>query len=169
MTNRFTDYILSIDSQKRKEKILQLSAIPSISMSLDDIHLLRELVLFESNSILDNHGQIFNVKSGKSDWKNQKLGLCYNNAAQKMSKGFEYVEGYCVRKKDGLKFGHAWNVDKHGTHLDFSLPNSEEYDYFGMVIPSKLVYAVGFRNSGVWYSALPFIDEIELTSIASEA
>ena len=164
MKDNFTAYITSLDPSERKVKILQLSAIPSISMSIDDIHLLRELVLYESNSILDNHGQIFNVKSGKINRRNQKLGDCYDNAAQMMSKGYEYVEGYCIRKRDGLKFGHAWNKDKHGTHFDFTIDNSDEYDYFGMVIPSKLVYEVGFRNGCVWYSALPFIDEIELTA-----
>jgi len=162
MKDKFADYIISLDPSERRAKIMQFSAIKS--MSIDDIHLLRELVLFESNSMLDNHGQIFIVKSGKINRRNQKFGDCYNNAAQMMSEGYEYVEGYCIRKRDGLKFGHAWNEDKHGTHFDFTIDNSDEYDYFGMVIPSKLVYAVGFRNGCVWYSALPFIDEIELTS-----
>lgn len=163
MTNRFTDYILSIDSKKRKAKILQLSAIPSKLKSIDDSLLLNELVVFESNSILGKQGQIFIVKSGKINRTKQKLGNCYNNAAQMMSKGYEYVEGYCIRRSDGFKFGHAWNKDKHGTHFDFTLDNSGEYDYFGIVIPSKLVRAVGFRNGCVWYSALPFIDEKEFT------
>ena len=165
MKDKFTDYIASLDPTERKTKILQLSAIPSTAMSLDDIHLLRELVLFESNSILDNHGLIFNVKSVKINRRNQKLGQCYDNATQMMSKGYEYVEGYCIRKRDGLKFGHAWNVDKDGTHVDFTFDIPEQYDYFGIVIPDKLVYDVGFRNGGVWYSVLPFVEEIEYTSI----
>ena len=159
MRDKFTDYIVSIDPKERKAKILQLSAI-----SIDDTILLNELGLFESNSILDKHGQKFIVKSGKIDRRKQKLGNCYPNAAKKMMDGYGYVEGYCINKNAGFKFGHAWNVDKDGTHLDFTLDNSEEFDYFGIVIPNDLVYKVGYRNGGVWYSVLPFIEEIELIS-----
>jgi hypothetical protein len=165
MRDKFTDYIVSLDPTKRKAKILQLSAIPTKSISIDDIHLLRELVLFESNSILEKRGQIFIVKSGKIDRRKQRLGCCYPNAAIKMRDGYGYVEGYCINKNDGSKFGHSWNVDEDEVHFDFTFDNSEEYDYFGIVIPNRIVYDVGFRNGRVWYSVLPFIEETELTTI----
>ena len=162
--------IALLDPHERKAKILKFMTIPPKLISNDDIHLLRELVLFESNSILEKKGQIFSVKSGKIDRRKQKLGNCYHNAARKMGDGYEYgyVEGYCITKNEGLKFGHAWNVDKDGNHFDFTFKNSEEYDYFGIVIPIRIVYNVGFRNGGVWFSVLPFIEETELISILQQ-
>ena len=161
--------IALLDPHERKSKILTLGAIPIKSRSKTEILFLCELVLVESNSILEKKGQPFIVKSGKIDRRKQRLGCCYPNAARMMKNGYGYVEGYCINKNDGFKFGHAWNVDKDGNHLDFTFKNAEEYDYFGIVIPNRLVSEVGLRNGRVWFSALPFIEEVELTSILQQS
>lgn len=119
---------------------------------------LNELVLWESRSILKKRGQSYNVESGKGDKRKYKIGKCYANAVDKMIHGFGYVEGFVRNKQSGQYIGHAWNIDKSGGHLDFTFRNTEDYEYFGLLIPEEVVWTVGERNGHLWYSVLPFVD-----------
>ena len=120
---------------------------------------LNKMVLEESESILREQGKMFTVQPCKAS-KKRKLGMCYSNAAFYMQKGYEYVEGYIEDKKNAIKIAHAWNVDKNGNHIDFTLENPENYNYFGMVIPTRSVYGVGLQNGGLWYCVLPYLNEV---------
>lgn len=89
-----------------------------------------------------------------------KLGSCYSNAAKKMSQGFEYVEGIIVSKDSGVKTSHAWNVDSAGKHIDFTLPNQDNFLYKGVIVPKKILQDVGYKNGGIWYCCLPYLDAV---------
>ena len=101
-------------------------------------------MLLEIELILKKLGKNFNVTKGKSDRRKYKEGNCYPNSVRIMTeKGYGYVEGYVTNKQNGDTFGHAWNVDDLGNHLDFTLKHSENYDYFGIIIPKEVLRDVG--------------------------
>lgn len=141
----------------RRHKILELSA--QKILSTEESLYQNMLVLEGADSILSKLGKECIVVSEKK--RNHKLGDCYNNAARMMDK-YEYVEGYATKKNTSFRFAHAWNMDSKGNHLDTTISNAEEYDYFGVVIPKSVVYDVGYENGGIWYAALPFIDNLEM-------
>ena len=114
-----------------------------------------QALLIKSLPIILKLGQEFEVK--KSKCKKMKLGRCYGNAASKMSKGFQYVEGVIIDKKTGLEIQHAWNVDENNNHIDFTIPDPENYTYIGIVLSKEIVYKVGWENGGTWYAVLPYI------------
>lgn len=154
---QFQDYIKSISSSERKECIIRMCLNSKKNDS--EIIFLDELVLFESMSILDRKGEKFIVVSGRKDRRTHKMGFCYSNSSKMMNKGYDYVEGYVVNKKNGVKNGHSWNVDKNGNHFDFTYDDPNEYDYFGVVIPESVVWDVGHKNGGIWYCVLPFVED----------
>ena len=89
----------------------------------------------------------------------RKIGSCYGNAFRlMMDKGYQYVEGYVSLKGQEQKFSHAWNIDENGRHVDFTLRNSQEFEYFGIVIPNSLVHDVGFFNGKLSYCVLPYLE-----------
>jgi hypothetical protein len=153
------DLVKSLKPSERKEKILSLCG----NVSIEDptwVDFLNQLVLIESEPILKKTGQKYHVTKGKIDRRKQKIGICYGNSALKMREGYGYVEGYVVNEKTGYKMSHAWNVDSNGIHVDFTLDDPENYDYFGVIIPDKIVYRVGRENGRIWYSVLPFTKDI---------
>lgn len=121
--------------------------------------ILTELVLVESELILEKRGNNFQVVKGEGDRRKFKEGNCYFNSVEMMKKDYGYVEGYVTRKSDNYKFGHAWNVDSNGQHIDFTMTDPENYNYFGIVIPKNVVWEVGEKNGQTWFSVLPFVDE----------
>lgn len=120
---------------------------------------LNELILWESRLILSRRGQNYDVASGHGDGRKLKIGQCYANCAIMMLKGLGYVEGYVKNKQTGSYIGHAWNVNDSGDHLDFTFKITNEYDYFGVLIPDEVVWSVGERNGHIWYCVLPFVDQ----------
>ena len=84
----------------------------------------------------------------------QSYGVC----GKMMRKGYGYVEGIIVHKIYKLILPWSWNIDSKGNHVDFTKEFSEDWEYYGIVIPKNLVYEIGFRNAGIWYSVLPFIE-----------
>jgi hypothetical protein len=147
-------YISSFQSKTRRKMILEYcgTSYPHTILRLN------ELVLWESRKILKKKGQNFNVASDKSDKRTFKLGSCYSNAVMKMNDGFGYVEGFVRNTKTGQYIGHAWNVDKNGTHWDFTYKKTENFEYYGVFVPEEIVWMVGERNGHIWYSVLPFVD-----------
>jgi len=123
-----------------------------------------ELVLFVdkrilnySEDILIRLGQKYQVEIGKTDRRKFRTGMCYQNSIRKTDEGYLYVEGYILHRINYHKISHAWNVDKDGNHYDFTLKDNNEYDYYGLVVPTDLVYEVGSLKGGNWGSCLPYI------------
>jgi hypothetical protein len=113
-----------------------------------------------SEEILSILGDDFHVSPPPKKSSRMKLGLCYSNAVTKMSQGFEYVEGIIVSKDSGLKISHAWNVDSTGKHIDFTLPNTDDFLYKGVIVPKKTLYDVGYKNGCIWYCCLPYLKAV---------
>ena len=46
-----------------------------------------------------------------------------------LKKGYDYVEGYLVTEKNKF-IAHAWNIDKEGNHIDFTLESNDMYNLY---------------------------------------
>ena len=142
--------------QRRLKKIepLYSKAIKSI----DETHQLNDLVNKFSKDLLKSHGKSFDVNLGKTDRRKYKLGNCFANSIQKMSRDrFNYVEGYFQDNLTGSKIAHAWNCDNEGNHFDFTLTSIANKKFVGIIIPSTILYDVGEKNGYIWFAALPFL------------
>ena len=111
-----------------------------------------------SEAILDIYGEDCLVSPPPKKSNRMKLGSCYPNAIKKMHQGFKYVEGIITCKNSGTKISHAWNINSAGKHIDFTILNTEDYIYRGIIIPERILYDVGFKNGGIWYCCLPYLD-----------
>lgn len=147
-------FISSFRPKTRRKLILEYSGTKDSHTRMR----LNELILWESRAILKKKGHVCNVIKGKSDRRTFKHGNCYPNSVEKMREGFDYVEGFVKNKRTGQYISHAWNVDKSGTHQDFTLKKPEEYEYFGVLIPEEIVWMVGEKNGFIWFCVLPFVD-----------
>lgn len=113
--------------------------------------LLNELIVDRIQQIIDEKGKQVVVKNGK---RKLKLGYCYYNSTKKMlHDGYGYVEGIVIDKKTGYRVAHAWNI-KNDEHIDFTIPNPDDYDYYGIIIPNNVVLDKMF---GMSICVLPFI------------
>jgi hypothetical protein len=110
-----------------------------------------------SRSIIEAYGQLFQVSPPPKKSMKMKSGSCYGNAHSKREKGYEYVEGIIKSKITGTEISHAWNVDSTGKHIDFTIMETEEYEYRGIVIPFSLRYKVSEKTGRIWYCVLPYI------------
>ncbi len=153
----FHEYVRTLSSSVRRSSILRISGNPK--RDIGETQILTELVLVESESILKTKGKKFVVTQGKSDKRKFRIGNCYSNSVEMMEKGYGYVEGYVIMKQDGFTFGHSWNVDSMGNHIDFTFKDPENYDYFGVIVPENVVLDLGEKNGHSWYSVLPFVDD----------
>jgi len=63
-----------------------------------------------------------------------------------------------TEKKSGFKISHAWAINPQGLHIDFTLLNTDEYEYKGIIVPENILYQVGFKNGGIWYCCLPYLE-----------
>ncbi|MFN9710746.1 MAG: hypothetical protein ACK55K_04995 [Bacteroidota bacterium] len=142
--------------QKRLKKIEPLSS--KIIKSIEETYLLNDLVIKYSKDLLKNHGKIFDVKLGKTDRRKYKLGNCFANSIQVMSRnGFNYVEGYFEDSLTGNRIAHAWNCDDEGNHFDFTLTSITNKSFVGIIIPPIYLYDIGEKNGKIWYANLPFL------------
>lgn len=110
-----------------------------------------------SRPIIEAYGQLFQVSPPPKKSMKMKSGSCYGNAHSKREKGYEYVEGIIKSKITGTEISHAWNVDSTGKHIDFTIMETEEYEYRGIVIPFSLRYKVSEKTGRIWYCVLPYI------------
>lgn len=110
-----------------------------------------------SQSLLDLVGKDFDVYPPSKKSNKMKTGSCYSNSINKLNKGYKYVEGVITNKFTGQKISHAWNIDPQDKHVDFTILETDEYLYKGIIIPNKIIYEVGFKNGGVWYCCLPYL------------
>ncbi len=120
-----------------------------------------ELKVHYSLPLLEKAGKIFNVHPPQKKSSKMKSGNCYGNAVQKIIKGFEYVEGVATNKETGFKFSHAWNIDPDGNPIDFTIMDTQKYEYNGINIPKNLLFEIGEKNGKIWYSSLPYLTYVE--------
>lgn len=120
---------------------------------------LNKIILGKTENILKGKGNHYTVKSGKIDIDNYKMSSCYPNAIKLMQKRYRYIEGVVTVKNTGEQFAHAWKADDAGNHFDFTFPNSEYYDYFGIELSKNEIHKVG-RKNGTWFAALPFLENL---------
>lgn len=116
-----------------------------------------DLKIKYSRPIIEAYGQLFQVSPPPKKSMKMKSGSCYGNAHSKREKGYEYVEGIIKSKITGTEISHAWNVDSTGKHIDFTIMETEEYEYRGIVIPFSLRYKVSEKTGRIWYCVLPYI------------
>ena len=111
-----------------------------------------------SQILLDIVGNDFDVFPPPKKSNMMKTGSCYTNAIKKIDKGYQYVEGIITQKNSGRKISHAWNIDSKGKHIDFTLLETHEYLYKGVIIPKNILNDIGFKNGGIWYCSLPYLN-----------
>ena len=153
---KFYADIISIETSERKKVILKLLRNPEPMNKMFQ----NELILFMSRSILSKKGKKCPTISGKKDRRTHKLGQCYYNAVKMMDKGYDYVEGYVINKRNRNYIAHAWNVDVNGIYVDFTFDNPEKYEYFGAIVPENIIYKIGAENGYIWFAALPFLEDL---------
>ena len=51
----------------------------------------------------------------------------------------------------------AWNVDADGRHVDFTIMDTDQYTYLGVVIPWPLISEIAFSTMAEWYTFLPYL------------
>lgn len=147
----------NMKSSERKRLILEISGSSQIGFNAST--LLNDLVLIESEKYLEENGRPYSVRSAKKH-QMKKMGDCYRNAGEKIREGYGYVEGYIKHKEYEWKNAHAWNINKDGSHIDFTLGDASDYEYFGAIIPERDVYLTGLRNGGIWYCVIPFLSNV---------
>ena len=106
---------------------------------------------------LKKAGKLFIVNQPSKQNMKMKRGNCYHNSIRKMKEGFEYVEGVIINKITKFEISHAWNMDSNGNHIDFTIMNTQDFEYCGVVIPADLIREIGSRNGFIWYCSLPYI------------
>jgi hypothetical protein len=143
--------------------ILRLRSLSIVSKRFAEIEQLRVLGIDNSLKVefalqvLNKHGRIFEVYPPPKRSMRMKEQFCYSNAVSKRSKGYGYVEGVITSKKTGFEISHAWNVDADGRHVDFTIMETDQYTYLGVVIPWPLVSEVAFSTKPMWYTTLPYL------------
>jgi len=143
--------------------ILRLRSLSIVSKRFAEIDQLRSLKIDNAlkvkyaMQVLNKHGQIFEVYPPPKRSMRMKEQSCYANAASKRSKGYGYVEGVITSKKTGFEISHAWNVDADGRHVDFTIMETDQYTYLGVVIPWPLISKVAFSTRPMWYTILPYL------------
>lgn len=99
------------------------------------------------------------VANSKTDRRKFKIGNCFGNASVQLDYNHCYMEGVVTNKITGFQLYHAWNIDTAtGVQIDYTFGNSsEEYNYQGLLIPSKIVRNIGLRKGGLWGPILPYV------------
>jgi len=142
---------------------LKLRALPVVAKRFAEIEQLRH---FKNDNpqkvkyamqVLRKHGHFFDVYPPPKKSMRMKEQSCYRNAGSKLSKGYGYVEGVITSKKTGFEISHAWNVDADGRHVDFTIMDTDQYTYLGVVIPWPLISEIAFFTKAEWYTFLPYL------------
>lgn len=134
--------------QKRFEELMLLQLIEQDN----------SLKVNYSQILLDLAGKDFDVFPPTKKSSKMKSESCYTNAIKKMDKGYQYVEGIITDKISGEKISHTWNIDPYGKHVDFTILETHDYWYHGIIIPEQILFQVGFKNGGIWYCCLPYLN-----------
>jgi hypothetical protein len=157
--NPVTSLFLKVLSNDTEYNELKESIINNVTgyISHDTMLFVKELLqqIVTDKVLKVGHKCNVTYKGKKGSVKDyQSYQVCGNN----MGNGYGYVEGIIVHKNYKLIQPWSWNIDSEGNHVDFTKDFSEDWEYYGIVIPNNLVYEIGYRNGGLWYSVLPFIE-----------
>jgi hypothetical protein len=125
---------------------------------LQFIELNNYLKVYYSQSLLDLVGKDFDVFPPPKKSDKMEPQSCYPNAIKKLQDGYQYVEGVITCKNSGDKISHAWNVDSNGRHIDFTILETANFKYKGVIIPQHILGQVGLKNGGKWYCCLPYLE-----------
>jgi len=140
-----------LDEEKIRIRYFEIEKIRSHGLNDND------LKVKYSKPLIDAFGQLFQVSPPLKKTMKMKGGSCYGNAHSKREKGYEYVEGIIKNKNTGLEISHAWNLDSNGKHFDFTIMETDSYEYRGIVVPFSLRYDISEKTGKVWYCVLPYI------------
>jgi len=124
------------DSSQRKSLLRKLSRCTTLTM--DESFLLNNLTIQESQLIWNKNGNAHFVISDTNHNQTLLPRKCYYNAVVMMKDNYDYVEGYIIIKGTEYKIAHAWNVDTQGNHIDFTIPDAEIFDYFGVMVEKPM-------------------------------
>ena len=140
-----------LDEEKIRIRYSEIEKIRSHGLNDND------LKIKYSKPLIDAFGQLFQVSRPLKKSMKMKGGSCYGNAHSKGEKGYEYVEGIIKDKNTGIEISHAWNLDSNGKHFDFTIMETDTYEYRGIVVPFSLRYNISEKTGKVWYCVLPYI------------
>lgn len=162
-----------INNKEFQEMIEELRIREELSWELEyfnrNFELIRSLkeTVFEygvkQNDVISKHHEIC---KGDDHYFNN----CFKNTYKKMTNKVGYVEGIIIQKSNPInKLYHSWNIDFDNEYVDFSLRNSSDYIYVGIVIPNEIVKSVVLsiheqekRKGYIHLPILPFLEFIEV-------
>lgn len=80
------------------------------------------------------YGQEFKTQALPADVERGQLGECYKNATLLVvgRDDLTYAEGWAMKDPGGLAVMHAWAVDKNDKVIDPTIPDPENWHYFGV-------------------------------------
>jgi hypothetical protein len=156
-----TKYFIQTLSDKSEYGKLKKSIIDKVRqryISSDTVISMKKLLVKLSLEKIKKVGNKYNVTFIDRSWGKSKDIQSYYICGKNMSKGYGYVEGVIVHKFTQMVLPWSWNVDKDGNHVDFTKDFTDDWDYYGIVIPNDIVYSVDYKNGGTWYCVLPFVE-----------
>ena len=115
-----------------------------------------------SRPLLDQCGRLMHVSPPPKKSMRMKPVRCYGNAHTRVEQGYEYIEGIIRHRSSGVEISHAWNLAVSGLYIDFTIMETEQYEYVGVALPHSLRFQVSLKTGHSWYCALPYI---RLTSV----
>jgi hypothetical protein len=82
-----------------------------------------------------------------SKYKRGRPKECFNNAMNvSIYHDIRYVEGFALSPKL-IPVAHAWCLDKDGRVIDVTWNKPEHCEYFGIIIPKKLLIQQVLKNN----------------------
>jgi hypothetical protein len=103
------------------------------------------------------HGKLFIGTKRPKGFRQLKRKNCFGNSQRLAIEGrATYVEGACLGRL-GFVFAHGW-LTLDGEHaIDVTLPDAENYAYFGIAF-DKVTLAKAIQRSGCYESVLGLDD-----------
>lgn len=135
-----------------------------------EIHSLSRKRLVMTKNIIDQYGSTVNevtfMNHKKRNCKDITKDTIFKKSYSKVRDRFMYMEGYITHKDDpNHRIYHSWNLSPEGEHLDFSLPDSQDYTYTGMLIPNDIVIKVVEKLGKKYLSILPFLTVTKVKNV----
>ena len=145
-TPTYPDLSFRLVNQKEISRLIDFLRVrKELSRDVEDRRININLMRLVEDDIY-NYGNMVSVTSihhkiYKGD--NETDNNVFKNTYNKINQRYEYVEGIVVSKLNPYdRFYHSWNLTPDGEHVDFTLRESDEFDYYGIVIPNDKVKQV---------------------------
>lgn len=162
-----------INNKEFQEMIEELRIQENLSWDVETLIRNNKLITMMKDSVYELGEQQFDVISKYHNidkTKNEYFNNCYRNSYRKMGEDIGYVEGLIINKSNpsGIIY-HSWNINQDGEFIDYTLRNSSEYEYIGIVIPNEIVDQVVSsinvqekRKAFIHLPIFPFLEFIEV-------